>query len=109
LQKPIDLVDEDARAEPDPDVPRGVEESEDREGDAAEQRREAFDATQQQIHHAREQRNEPQGPDVDDQPGGDLVPDDGIELVTLAGRMERSSTAQAAGTATINATSVRLN
>ena len=53
------------------------------------QRRDAFDAAQQQIHHAREQRNEQQRPDVDDLPGGDLVLNDGIELVTVAGRMEK--------------------
>ena len=47
-----------------------------------------FGATQQQVHDAGEQRNEHQRPDVDDQRGTDLVPNDGIELVTLAGRME---------------------
>ena len=86
---PLTCVDEDAGAEPDQDLPRGVEEGEDRERDAAHQRRYAFDATQQQIHHARKQRNKHQRPDVDDQPGGDLVPNDGIKLVTVAGRMEQ--------------------
>ena len=62
-------------AEPDQDLPRGVEEREDRKGDAADQRRDAFDATQQQIHHARTQRNEQQRPDVDDQPGGPPLQD----------------------------------
>jgi hypothetical protein len=69
--KPVDPVDENARAEPDQDLPRGVDDSEDREGDAAEQRRDALDATQQQLHHAREERSKHQRPDVHDQPGGD--------------------------------------
>ena len=88
-RKPIDLLDENAGAEPDQDLKRGVESDEHRERDAAHQRGDASDAAQQQIHHAPKQRNEQQRPDVNDHPGRELVLDDGIELVTVAGRMEK--------------------